>query len=109
MTSTHPDCDKAKGAFATIVVRSQVSQMSVHTVCIICLYSFLRGYRCWCCLQKVCIAVPGVRPLPQTELGRRQRAVELIRSGTSESFASCRRHPPLCHVLQCVYAVLPVL
>lgn len=36
-------------------------------------------------LQKVCITVPGVRPLPEEELGRRMRAVELIRSGTSES------------------------
>lgn len=51
-------------------------------------------------MQKVCIAVPGVRPLPHTELGRRQRAVELIRSGTSEALAmlfSCSLH--LAHML----------
>lgn len=37
-----------------------------------------------CFLQKVCITVPGVRPLPEEELDRRTRAVELIRCGTSE-------------------------
>ena len=51
----------------------------------------------WCFLQKVCITVPGVRPLPEEELDRRMRAVELIRSGTSEStgiapgFACCQQ------------------
>lgn len=50
-----------------------------------------------CFLQKVCITVPGVRPLPEEELDRRMRAVELIRSGTSESsgivpcFACCQQ------------------
>ncbi|KAA6421449.1 MAG: bromodomain-containing 7-like [Trebouxia sp. A1-2] len=34
-------------------------------------------------LPKVCITVPGVRPLPEEELDRRTRAVELIRCGTS--------------------------
>lgn len=59
-------------------------------------------------MQKVCIAVPGVRPLPHTELGRRQRAVELIRSGTSEAFATylaCSLHLAhllLCTLLQCM-------
>lgn len=38
-------------------------------------------------LPKVCITVPGVRPLPEEELDRRMRAVELIRSGTSVSEA----------------------
>lgn len=61
-------------------------------------------------MQKVCIAVPGVRPLPHTELGRRQRAVELIRSGTSEALAmwlSCFLH--LAHMLLCTLVVLHVL
>ncbi|DBA85626.1 TPA: hypothetical protein ACH3X1_005203 [Trebouxia sp. C0004] len=38
-------------------------------------------------LPKVCITVPGVRPLPEEELDRRMRAVELMRSGKSVSEA----------------------
>lgn len=58
-------------------------------------------------MQKVCIAVPGVRPLPHTELGRRQRAVELIRSGTSEAFATylaCSFTLPICCCALCCNA-----
>lgn len=43
-----------------------------------------------CCLQKVCITVPGVRPLPEDELARRMQAVELIRSGISEELIFLR-------------------
>ena len=35
-------------------------------------------------LQKVCITVPGVRPLADEELEKRFRAVEHVRSGTSK-------------------------
>ncbi|KAL3146630.1 hypothetical protein ABBQ32_000861 [Trebouxia sp. C0010 RCD-2024] len=47
----------------------------------------LPGAKALAHLPKVCIKVPGVRPLPQTELARRQRAVELLRSGINMSEA----------------------
>ena len=50
--------------------------------------------------------MPGVRPLPEEELDRRMRAVELIRSGTSECLSphlSLHAVPPCA---SCFYAVI---
>lgn len=58
----------------------------MHSIRLFCAsISSVKNESEWWCLQKVCITVPGVRPLPQTELARRQRAVELLRSGISKA------------------------
>lgn len=64
-----------------------------------------RTVSCAVMMQKVCITVPGVRPLGEEELNRRLRAVELIRSGTSKCFTSCHNTARLAMLPYAAYAV----
>lgn len=59
-----------------------------------------------CHVQKVCISVPGVRPLAEEELERRARAVELLRSGTSKLALHCNESHSLSPLHDCLHGML---